>query len=460
MKRKQFILPFLSFVCAVNIMAQSKPKDSNASLPFEPNPQTDKKALEHFANEKFGVMLTWGPYTMNGQEASWSMHDRAAYESYYTKWMPKGFDTNAWGKLFTTLGAKYLVWVTKHHDGLCLWDTRTTDNNIMNLPYHENITADFANMCKKYGMNFGAYISIIDVHDSKWNRVYPHGAKMPGFPEQVPQIAQLLKDQTLELIKEFHPFVLWFDGAWLDGWRSSKYPVELENVFRRSEPNALITRLGNNTDDFESMEAKIGTYRQYPWETVTSVAYPRYSWSPDLKYKTVPYLIETLSRIVCGNGNYLLSFIPDADGRIPAAQQKIAAEMGAWVHKNAKAIFGTRGGPYYPNNWGGSTHKGRKVYLYILPEAPEKFLLPTIGAKIIKTKIINGGNILIKPTDKKLVIDAPVNERGVEGVTIVELTLDHEVSGMIEASRTNTKINGSVNDDVRPIEDRKGKVLK
>lgn len=439
-------------------MAQNKPKDSNASLPFTPNPQTDKRALEHFTNEKFGVMMTWGPYTINGQEASWSMHNRSKYESYYSKWIPNGFNVKAWGKLFATLGARYLIWVTKHHDGLCLWDTRTTDNNIMNLPYHENITADLAQMCKKHGIDFGTYISIIDVHDSKWERVYPHGARMPGFPQQIPQIAQLLKDQTLELIKEFHPFVLWFDGAWLDGWRSSKYPVELENVFRKSQPGALITRLGNNTDDFESMEAKIGTYRQYPWETVTSVAYPRYSWDSDLKYKTVPYLVETLSRVICGNGNYLLNFIPDANGRIQDAQQKIATQMGAWVHKNAQAIFGTHAGPYYPNNWGGSTYKGQKVYLYILSEAPEKLSLPPIGTKVIKVKIINGRGIHIKSTDNKLIVDAPVKERGKNGVSIVELTLDHEVTSMIEASKTDTELNGSINDDVRPIEDRNGKL--
>lgn len=460
MKRKRLILSIFSLLFVLSAVAQTKPKDPNAALPFSPNPESDKKALDHFANEKFGVMITWGPYTLKGREASWSMQNRAEYESDYKKWKPKDFNADAWGKLIKTLGAKYLIWVTKHHDGLCLWDTKTTDNNIMNLPYHENITADFANACKKYGIDFGTYISIIDAHASKWNEIYPHGAKMPGFPQDVPQIAKLLENQTLELIKEFHPFVLWFDGAWLDGWRSSKYPVKLENIFRKAEPSVLITRLGNNTDDFESMEAKIGTYRPYPWETVTSVAYPSYSWAPDLKYKSVPYLVETLSRVVCGNGNYLLSFIPDAEGRIPEAQQKIATGLGGWVHKNAQAIFGTRGGPYYPGNWGGSTYKGDKVYLYVLSEAPEKIALPPIGAKILQTKILSGNDIRIQSTTKQMVIDAPLNGRGAEGVSVIELTLDHTISGMIEASNPHSDIKGNINKDVRPIQDRKGKVLK
>lgn len=459
MKRKQICSSIFLLIYVTNILAQPKPKDPNASLPFRPNPQTNEKALKHFTDEKFRVIVHWGPYALNGWEASWSMHNREEYESYYGKWTPKDFNADAWGKLFQTLGAKYLVWVTKHHDGFCLWDTKTTDNNIMNFPYRENITVDFAKICKKYGMDFGAYLSIIDVNDSKWNRVYAHGDKMPGFPEQISQIAKLIKDQTLELINEFHPSVLWFDGAWLDGWRSSNYPVNLENTFRKASPDILITRLGNNTDDFESMEAKIGTYRQYPWETVTSVAYPKYSWTPNLKYKSVPYLVETLSRVVCGNGNYLLAFIPNTDGGIPEEQQKIATEMGAWVHKNAQAIFGTSGGPYYPNSWGAVHAKTQKFIFNILSESPDTLSLPSIGAKVLKTKIINGGKISIKSSNKDLTIYAPVNERGSEGVSIVELTLDHEISGMIEAFRPNTKIKESINGDVRPIEDRKGKVL-
>lgn len=153
-------------------------------------------------------------------------------------------------------------------------------------------------------------------------------------------------------------------------------------------------------DDYGSMEAKIGVYSKYPWETVTSIAYPRYTWGPDLKYKSVPYLIESLSRVVCGNGNYLLAFIPDVNGKIPAAEQKIAVEMGAWVHKSADAIFDTHAGPYYPNKWGGSTSRGSKVYLYIMSEAPEKFSLPPLGARIISTEMITDGVIKVIQTKK------------------------------------------------------------
>ncbi|MGH2645507.1 MAG: alpha-L-fucosidase, partial [Chitinophagaceae bacterium] len=347
-----------------------------------------------------------------------------------------------------------------HHDGLCYWDTKTTNNNIMDFPYHRDITADLAKMCRKYGINFGLYLSIIDAHFSKWNRIYPHGAKMPGFPEEIPQIANLTERQGLELIHEFHPFELWFDGGWLDGWRSSKYPKELEEAFRKADPNILLTRLGNYTDDYPSMEAKIGVYRPYPWETVTSIAYPRYSWGPDLHYKSVPFLVETLCRVICGNGNYLLAFIPDVNGQIPEVQQKMAKEMGGWVRKNSEAIFGTRGGPYYPNKWGGSTYRGNEVYLYILSEAPEGFTLPPIDAKILSVSVLSGSNVIsVKQTSKGLTVVAPNKEKDAEGVAILKLTLEHGVHNMIEASNPKSALYENIDKDAVPIQDRNGKVL-
>lgn len=222
------LLLFFSFAD----FALSATKYPNAATPFTPNPQTNQEALAHFANEKFGVYFSWGPYTLMGKEASWSMTNRKEYESYYPKWNPVGFNIDDWGNLCKTLDAKYVVWVAKHHDGFCLWNTKTTDNNVMDIPFHTDVTAEVAKMCKRYGLDFGIYLSIMDIHFSKWNHPYAHGDKMPGFPAEIPEIAKYTERQGLELIHEFHPFELWFDGGWLDGWRSSQYPKQLEDAFR------------------------------------------------------------------------------------------------------------------------------------------------------------------------------------------------------------------------------------
>lgn len=409
---------------------------------------------------KFGVIIHWGPHTLSGKEISWSMSNAKKYSSWNKKWDPKNWNPDNWGDIINELGAKYLVWVAKHHDGFCEWNTQTTNYNVMHTPYHKDVTAEIAKMCRKYGIDLGLYLSIMDAHFSGWNRIYPHGTKMPGFPQEIPELANYVKRQGLELIHKYHPFELWFDGGWLDGWRSSKYPKGLATTFRNADSAILMTRLGNYVNDYGSMEAKVGAYSPYPWETVTSVSYPRYSWGWNLHFKSVPYLVQSFCRTIIGNGNYLLAFVPAPSGKIQEKQQKIAKKMGTWVHKNSTAIFGTRAGPYYPNKWGGSTHRGNEVYLFILKEAPKKFYLPPIGTKVLSTRVISGSKGIKVKQNKEggLTVIAPKNAKDAKGVAVVALRLKHAVNKMIEASNPKSPLHLDIKKAPKPIQNRGGKV--
>ena len=129
--------------------------DRNATLPFQPNIRSDQQSLERFADKKFGIYINWGPFTLSGKESSWSMTNRAEYEAYYQKWRPKNFDIREWSDLTKTLGVNYIVWVTKHHDGLALWDTQESTNKITNLPFKRNLTTEVARMARrKAGYSF------------------------------------------------------------------------------------------------------------------------------------------------------------------------------------------------------------------------------------------------------------------------------------------------------------------
>ena len=201
-----------------------------------------------------------------------------------------------------------------------------------------------------------------------------------------------------------------------------------------ANPKVLFTRLGNDVDDFECMEARIGAFLPEPWEMVSSVAYPTYSYNTRIKYKTPEYLVQTLSRVVCGNGNLLLNFVPDVEGAIPDVQMKLAGEIGGWLKTNGDAIYGTRGGPWYPGAWGGSTRKGGKVFLQLLPEAPEALTLSACSAKVLSARVLGGKPIPVKQSEAGLELTVPNSVRDPK-VTVVELTLDAETKGMIEASK-------------------------
>jgi alpha-L-fucosidase len=452
------IAALLGFIAAVPVICPAAvvsptSRPINPDQPRPTNPQTNQDALNRFADDRFGVMFHWGPAVLRNKEISWSMSNRAKYESVYKDFNPKHFDADAWVSVAKTAGAKYIVYVCKHHDGFCMWDTKTTDNNIMNTPFKRDVVAELSKACERQGLMFGTYLSIMDIHEDKWDHPYPARTTMPGYPEGLPHIAAFTAAQTAELLTKYNSQIMWYDGAWLQGWRASDAPAKVEAVIRAINPKALITRLGNDADDYECMEARIGTYRSVPWEMVTSVAYPTYSFNTHIKFKPASFFIQTLSRVVCGNGNLLLNFVPDMDGAIPPDEQKIAVEMGDWLKTNGHAVYGTRGGPYYPNTWGGSTRRGRTIYIFLLPDAPDTLHLSPCGVKVVSSRLLKGGGVSLTQNDAGIELSVPQSERD-PNTTVVELNMDAEVTGMIQASRPRLPVKIKQNAVPAPIEER------
>ena len=194
---------------------------TNPDQPVPPNPRSAPAALARFADDRLGVMFHWGPAVLRNAEISWSMSNRAKYESVYEDFNPKHFDADAWAAVGKAVGAKYVVYVCKHHDGFCMWDTKTTDNNVMNTPFKRDVVADLSAACAKQGLMFGTYLSIMDIHEAKWDRCYAARTPMPGYPQGIPHIEAITAAQTAELLTKYNSQMMWYDGAWLQGWRTS-----------------------------------------------------------------------------------------------------------------------------------------------------------------------------------------------------------------------------------------------
>ena len=405
--------------------------------------QSVKQALRRFADMRFGLMIHWGPAVLRNEEISWSMSNRDEYEQCFAQFNPQRFDADEWASIATMAGMKYAICVTKHHDGFCLWDTRTTDANVMNTPMKRDVTGEFAAACRRRELCFGTYLSIMDIHEDKWNGCYPSGADMPGYPEGIPHILDFTTHQCLELMEKYQPDIVWYDGHWLQGWDTLTAKA-LDAKLKEVNPTILTCRLmvdpvikgeawdhEHNAGDFHSMEAKIGTYMATPWEVVTSVAYPCYSHNTELKFKTATECIQMLSRIVCGNGNLLLNFIPDKDGAICDVQKQIAKGIGTWLVSNGQAVYGTRGGPWCPGAWGGSTRCGNRIFLHLFPHVPETLRLPACDVNILAARALNG--MPVTYTQNEAGVDLHLAKEGRDPmVTVVELTMDEEVTGMIK----------------------------
>jgi hypothetical protein len=136
------------------------------------------EAVEAWKDMRFGMFICWGPVSLTGKEIGWSRGNPtpvAEYDSLYRKWNPEKFGAREWVKVAKGTGARYIVFLLKHHDGFCLWDTKQTDYNIMNGPFRRDVTKELAAACREQGIGLFPYYSTCDWHHPDFPVTSPGG---------------------------------------------------------------------------------------------------------------------------------------------------------------------------------------------------------------------------------------------------------------------------------------------
>lgn len=155
-----------------------------------------KARIKDSSTEVFGI-VHWGLNTYTDRE--WGYGDEDP-----TMLNPSGFNADQIVKACKDGGLGGLVVVAKHHDGFCLWPTKTTEHNITKAPFRGgkgNYVKEMEQACRKHGLRFGVYISPWDRNSAKY-----------GSPEYVTEVFQ---GQIRELLNGDYGeiFEMWFDGA-------------------------------------------------------------------------------------------------------------------------------------------------------------------------------------------------------------------------------------------------------
>ena len=139
-------------------------------------PEQRDERMQWFRDAKFGMFIHWGPCSVGQKEIGWgregnrpwdiNMHGpRTAdpeYDNYYRVFNPEQYDADAWVRLAKESGMKYMVLITKHHDGFSQFDTKLSDYSIMASPYGRDIVKQFADACHRHGLKVGLYYSTRD----------------------------------------------------------------------------------------------------------------------------------------------------------------------------------------------------------------------------------------------------------------------------------------------------------
>lgn len=409
--KKLYLLSLVFFILPVFLHAQPTPE-------VAANIKTSKKIMDGFMDLRFGMFIHWGPVTLRGTEIGWSRGTQVPVEEYdnlYKEFNPVLFNANAWVKTAKDAGMKYLTITAKHHDGFCLWPSKYTSYNISNTPFKSDVVGALANACKKYDIKFCIYYSVLDWHEPN----YPmHSNSGPVDPHaDMSKYLIYMKNQLKELITNYHPYMLWFDGNWEKPW-TQEMAVDMYNYIKKLDPKVIINnRLGKtgheiltaaSVGDYATPEQKVGKLNMdYPWESCITIC-NQWAWKPNDKMKSLKQCIQNLASTAGGNGNLLLNVGPMLDGRMEARQVERLKEIGDWLKKYGEAIYNTKGGPYRPDSLFASTRRNNKIYLHIFQSTGNQLVIPSIpGLKILKAYFLIGSAVNFKEDEKNIALSLP-----------------------------------------------------
>ena len=149
---------------------------------------------------------------------------------------PTDLDADQWIRELKAAGFKCAILTCKHHDGFCLWPSAYTEHSVKNSPWKKgkgDVVREVSDACKKYGMDFGVYLS-------PWDRnsdLYGTEAYNDFF---VKQLTELLTQYGK--VSE-----VWFDGACGEGPNGKKQVydfVRWYELIRKLQPEAVIAVMG------------------------------------------------------------------------------------------------------------------------------------------------------------------------------------------------------------------------
>jgi len=355
---------------------------------------------EWFEDAKLGIFINWGLYSVPawaptsageyGQDdrkswfatnpyAEWywntmriegsptQRHHRQTYgKSFsYDEFAPafkdsiQGWSPIPWTELFKDVGARYVVFDTKHHDGFLLWPSHYPNPRKKNWQVERDLVGNLADAVRERDMRFGIYYS--GGIDWSFNpEVYLGEGSTNQVIPQSGAYAEYATAHWRELIERYEPSILWNDIAYPSVEKRRQLFTDYYNEFpegvvndRWETPVRLVGPYPNSIgyenieghEDFTTPE-----YAQYPnirrkkWEATRGLGLSfGYNRNTEPKHMlSVDELVDSFVDLVSKNGNLLLNVGPKVDGTIPELQAERLRGLGEWLDTNGKAIFGTR----------------------------------------------------------------------------------------------------------------------
>lgn len=375
---------------------------------------------------RFGMFNCWGPVSLTGLEIGWSRGAPRGgefrvregqgptpvevYDHLYKRWKPDHFDARQWIEIARDAGMKYIIFLVKHHDGFCLFDSKLTDYKITGpeSAWKVDVMKEVADACHEAGLKLIVYYSQPDWHHPDYRSKTHH------------RYIEYLHGQVRELLTNYGRI----DGFWFDlGGKPEDWDtVRLFKMMRTLQPWLIINNRCGLPADFDTPEQRLGTFQlERPWETCMTLG-TQWSWKPDDKIKSLKECIDVLVTCAGRNGNLALNTGPMPDGRIEPRQAERFRQIGDWLKRHGESIYGTRGGPFWALNCL-STRRDNTIYIHVLRWYDDVLTLPQIPRTMTSFRLLTGGTTRIDQTDRGITIVVPPEHRQ-ELDTILAMELD------------------------------------
>lgn len=417
-----------------------------------PGKRTDEY-MQRWREYGLGQFIHWGVYAIPGGQwngktstyaAEWfrssGLITREEYDNLYKQFNPAKFDARKWAKQAKQMGARYVIFTTKHHDGFCMWPSKYTDYTVANTPYKKDIVKEIVDAYDAEGIDVYLYFSIID-----WNHPgYQSGAGITnndrlnwaGYtaiskPEDIARyetFKEFTRNQLIELLTNY-PTVkgLWFDGSWDGAWmKEAAWVDNLGKELREMHPGLIIgSRFradengkrhvdsnGDLIDDYDqrferNLPNSLAEVGGNDWDCVMTIPENQWGYHRDwsLTYLKTPYeLIEMTVKANSLDGNFVINFGPDGEGNIRPEETKIAKAIGDWMAVNGDAVYGVHHSVLEKQDWGYSTQKDQVIYLTVFNKPMNNLLKVKVPKSKQKDKLYVIENAKFFVTKEKVIV--------------------------------------------------------
>ncbi len=332
--------------------------------------QASAEGLARYQDDRFGMFVHWGLYSLIGA-SEWVMFHRrmttSSYEALALDFAPSRFDAEEFVRTAVDAGQRYITITSRHHDGFSMYDTGLSDYKVTRTRFARDPIAELAEACGRHDVRLGFYVSLVDWHHPAYRETLRARSGL-AWSDYV----GFLHGQVRELCTNYGAIAeFWLDGYWPVSWPWLRFPnwcapsgdfklEELLHLIHTLQPDAVVMNNSHSTpgpgEDVQGYEGDVpgentnldlnGTPpMREALETCQTLTSEGYGFQKhNHHYRSPSELVTTLVRAASLGANLLLNVGPTAEGEITAPARDRLAQLGAWLRTNGEGIYGTRAG--------------------------------------------------------------------------------------------------------------------